>query len=48
MKEIAHLCLRLGKIKAVKRNGGIAPMCLIKLRRKALREVWDIAPMGQW
>ena len=44
---LAHLCLRLGLIKAVRRNGGIAPMCLRQFRSKALREVWNIAPMGQ-
>ena len=26
--ELAHLCLRLGLIKALNRNEGIAPMCL--------------------
>ena len=46
--ELAHLCLRLGQSKALRRNGGIAPMCLRPWWRKALREVWDIAPMGQW
>ena len=46
MRKISHLCLRLGQSKAV-RNGGIAPMCLRSLRRKPLREVWDIVPMGQ-
>ena len=29
------------------RKGGIAPMCLSLLRSKALRDVWDIAPMCQ-
>ena len=47
MKKIAHLCLRLGQIKAV-RDGGIASMVLRPFLSKALREVWDIAPMGQW
>ena len=46
-KEIAHLCIRLGRSKSVRRNGGIAPMCLGPLRSKALREVWNIAPMGK-
>ena len=27
---------------------GIVPMCLRPLGSKALREVWDIAPMRQW
>ena len=47
MKEIAHLCLRLGRRKAVRRNGGISPTSLRKLQSKALIEVWDIAPMCQ-
>ena len=47
MKKSAHLCLRLGQIRELG-NGGIAPMCLRQLRSKALREVWDIVPMGQW
>ena len=28
-------------------NGGISPMCLKPLRSNILKEVWDIAPMGQ-
>ena len=46
-KKSAHLCLKLGESKAV-RNGGSATMCLRPLLSKALREVWDIVPMGQW
>ena len=42
------IVVRLGQIKAVRRNGGISAMCLRQLRGKALREGWDIVPMGQW
>ena len=48
MKELSHLCLRLGWSKVLRGKGGIAPMCLIPLWSKALSEVWDTAPMGQW
>ena len=37
-EKSAHLCLILGRNKAV-RNGGITPMCLRTLRSKALRQV---------
>ena len=37
-EKSAHLCLRLRQSKAVT-NGGIAPMCLIPLRRKHLKEI---------
>ena len=47
MKKSDHICIRLGQSKEVI-NGGIAPMCLRQLQSKALREVWDIVPMGQW
>ena len=47
MKEIDCLCIILGRSKAVRINGGIAPMCLRQFRSKALRGVWGIAPIGQ-
>ena len=28
MKDFAHLCLRLGRSKALRRKGGGAPMCM--------------------
>ena len=40
--ELAHLYLRLGRSNALRKNGGIAPMCLKPLRRKTLKEGWDI------
>ena len=48
IKDFAHLCRRLGRSKASMIKGGVDTSCIRQLWSKALREVWDIAPMFQW